>query len=89
MDYQNINTVMEYLGPAATREDAEAAMERAQEWYNSSNLSKADILAWYETARAANGDQAPSLYVDEGGSELVDGWDHIVMFYRAVSLADL
>lgn len=75
----------ERLGAEATIEDAEAAMERAEDWYNAT--PKQAVLAWYETHRL--GDQhAADINDPDAAGQLVDGWNEIVIFHRAASLID-
>ena len=74
--------LMERLGTEATIEDAEAAMDRAEDWYN--RTPKADVLAWYEAHRL--NDQHAQDINDDG--TLIDDWATVVMFHRAASLAD-
>ena len=75
----------ERLGTEATIEDAEAAMERAEAWYNAT--PKKSVLAWYETHRL--GDQhAADINDPDAAGQLIDGWNEIVIFHRAASLID-
>ena len=75
----------ERLGTEATIEDAEAAMERAEDWYNAT--PKQAVLAWYETHRL--GDQhAADINDPDAAGQLIDGWNEIVIFHRAASLID-
>lgn len=73
--------LMERLGSAATKEDAEEAMARAEDWYN--RTPKAAILAWYETYRLGN-QHAADINGDDG--DLVEDWNYIVIFHRASAL---
>lgn len=73
--------LMERLGSAATKEDAEEAMARAEDWYN--RTPKAAILAWYETYRLGN-QHAADINDEDGG--LVEDWNYIVIFHRASAL---
>lgn len=75
--------IMEHLGPAATKEDAEIAYQRAEDWYNSTE--KAAVLDWYAGYRVSN---VHAESIDEDG-QLVDNWNVIVIFNRAVSLENL
>lgn len=74
--------LMERLGTDATLEDAEAAYERAEDWYNAT--PKADILNWYRTYRLGN-EHAPDISDPDEPGRLVEDWEFIVMFYRAAS----
>lgn len=85
MDY-SISELMTRLGPVATTEDAEAALERAEAWYN--KTPKADVLAWYEGYRCDNS-HATDINDEDDSTKLIDGWNEAVIFYRAASLADL
>lgn len=77
--------LMERLGTEATIEDAEAAMERAEDWYN--RTPKADVLAWYESHRLDNQHAQDISDPDEAGM-LIDDWATVVIFHRAASLID-
>ena len=83
MNY-TMTELMDRLWTVATFDDAEAAMGRAEDWYNST--SKREMLAWYEAARRTN-TSMPEIVYDDG--TLIDDWATVVMFYRAASLADL
>lgn len=82
MNY-NLTDLMERIGNTATADDAEAAMERAEDWYN--RTPKADVLAWYESYRLGN-QHAADINDEDGG--LVSNWNPIVIFHRAASLQD-
>ena len=77
--------LMERLGSAATKEDADAAMARTEDWYN--RTPKAAILAWYETYRLGN-QHAADINDPDADGQLIDGWNEIVTFHRAASLID-
>jgi hypothetical protein len=80
MQNYDINWIMERLGTEATRDEAEAALERAEEWYNTA--SKANVLAWYAGYRDSN-PHAEEIDLEDGG--LAENWNEIVMFNRAVA----
>lgn len=82
MNY-DMTELMERLGTVATIEDAEAAMERAEDWYN--RTPKAEVLAWYETYQLGN-QHAADINNEDG--VLVKDWNSIVIFNRAAALQD-
>lgn len=84
-DY-SLTRLTEMLGRDATTEDAEAALERAENWYNAT--PKGAVLAWYESYRENNPNVADIRDEDDPGT-LVDDWNEAVMFHRAASLEDL
>ena len=77
--------LMERLGTEATIEDAEAAMDRAEDWYN--RTPKAAVLAWYESHRLDDQHAQDINDPDEAGM-LIEDWAAVVMFHRAASLID-
>lgn len=83
MNY-DLTELTERLGSVATADDAEAALERAEDWYN--RTPKAEVLSWYESYRLEN-QHAADINDEDGG--LVDDWNTIVIFHRAASLDDL
>lgn len=85
MDY-SITDLQERLGTEATADDAVAALERAEAWYN--RTAKPAVLAWYEAYRLDNPNAADITDPDDE-RQLVDDWATVVMFHRAASLADL
>lgn len=86
MDY-SISELMERLGPVATVEDAEAAWERAEDWYNAT--PKADVLNWY-SGYCLDNTHAADIVEETGddSGQLVEDWNKKVIFHRAASLAD-
>lgn len=77
----NIYQIMERMGSVATEADAEAAMQKAEDWYN--ETSKKDVIDWYESFRVSN-QHAPDIFTEDEPAELVSNWSEIVIAYRAI-----